>query len=138
MAIDVGALLARVVGEAFDENVSAVLEDPPSEMPYVYCAHLSSAVQARRASLCATYEWFELHVIDLNVSVTLFDYDDDEAQKNDALRELALVARAYLNGEGQIDAEKRFLRRGTRQCLTIEVNGRQWRLGKHSSSVPYP
>ncbi|QFG68406.1 hypothetical protein [Ornithinimicrobium pratense] len=138
MAIDVEALLARVVAEIFDENVSIVLEDAAAKRPQTYCAHLHSAAQDRRAHLCATYEWFELRIPDLDVSVTLFDYDDDDAPKDDALRELGLVARAYLDGEGCIESRRRFLRRGTSQRLTLDVNDRQWQFGKHASSVPYP
>lgn len=138
MPIDVESLLARVVGEVFDENVLVELEDVSARRPQTYVAHLHSVVHDRRAALYATYEWFELRITDLDASVTLFDYDHDAAEKYDLLRELGLVAQAYLDGAGQIDSRPRFLHRGTSRRLTLEVNGREWQLGRHRSSVPYP
>ena len=138
MSIDIESLLARVVGEVFDESVSVVLEDASLKRPQTYVADLHSAMYDRCAYLCATYEWFELGITDLDVSVTVFEDDDDEAEKYDALRELCLVARAYLCGGGLIESRPRFLRQGTNTRLTLEVNGRQWKLGRNWSSVPYP
>lgn len=138
MSIDLESLLTRVVGEVFDESVSVVLEDASAKRPQTYVAHVHSAEHGRRAYLCATHEWFELRIVDLDATVEVFDYDDDEADKYDALRELGLVAHAYLSGEGRIESRPRLFRRGTNRSITLDVNGRQWKLGRHWSSVPYP
>ena len=66
-------------------------------------------------------------IFDLGVSATLFDYGDDESEKEAILRELALVARAYLDGAGRV-YKKRGLR--SHPVLTITVNGREWKLGR--------
>ena len=77
-------------------------------------------------------------VPELNVQTILFDYDDVEPEKEAELRRLCLVMRSYLQGEGHVEQRRRLFPRGTVPVLTIEVDGLKWRLGRHSSAVPYP
>ena len=75
---------------------------------------------------------------ELNVQTTLFDYDDVEPEKEAELRRLCLVMRAYLQGEGHVEKRRRLFRPGTVPILSIEVDGLEWRLGRHHFVVPYP
>ena len=52
------------------------------------------------------------------------------------IRQLALVAEAYLRGEGSLVHERGFLR--TRTFLTITVGDDEWKLGRRSSWPHYP
>lgn len=52
------------------------------------------------------------------------------------LRELALVADAYLRGAGQIEQKRGLFR--TTSVLMVTVNGNEWALGRRTSRVHYP
>ena len=72
-------------------------------------------------------------MLDLGVAATIFDEDDEEPDKEAALRALARVASAYLDGAGEI-AQKRGLF-GYRPVLRIVVDGQEWELGRSTSKV---
>ncbi|MFL4476708.1 hypothetical protein ACIPUB_00340 [Paeniglutamicibacter sp. ORCA_105] len=72
---------------------------------------------------------------ELNVQTSVLDEDDVEQEKEDELRELCLIMRAYLRGEGRIEQRRRLFRRGTVPVLNVEVDGREWRLGRNHWSV---
>lgn len=78
---------------------------------------------------------FDITILDLGVSAALFEYDD-EAYMEAILRELALVADAYLSGEGRIGQKRGMLR--TQPVMTITVNGDEWTLGRRTSQIHYP
>ncbi|HSE46692.1 MAG TPA: hypothetical protein VLA89_15320 [Gemmatimonadales bacterium] len=135
MAIDVEGMLKRVVTEVLgDDCAPTYFSDPTYQQDHRVRLRCANA-EPRCAGLRATYEWFEVSIFDLGVSATLFDYGDDESEKEAILRELALVARAYLDGAGRV-YQKRGLR--SHPVLTITVNGREWKLGRRSSLVHYP
>jgi hypothetical protein len=135
VTIDVGALLRRVVTEVFDADV-VVAFSTESNAPHVHRARLAGADGRRHAGLRASYEWFEATIFDLGVSTTLFDYDDDERDKEAVLRALALVVRAYLRGEGRIEHKRGLIR--SHPVLRIKVEDRDWELGRRSSRPHYP
>jgi hypothetical protein len=134
MTIDLERMLRRVVEDVFGGGVSAVYTVDPKGSP-AYRVELSGDDQ-RRARLRVTYEWFEVSIPDLAVGAFLLDYDDDESEKERVVRELALVAKAYLDGEGTIETKRGLLR--TVPVLTVRVNGRDWRLGRRTSQPHYP
>lgn len=131
------AVLHRVVDEIFDE-CTFVREEDDHEAPYAYGMRLSnrtaSSDQKRHASLAASHEWFEAHVIDLGVSRRNFDYGEDEADKEAELRDLAHLVRAYLQGEGEVTYRPSLFRRRPMPTLKVETNGVRWRLGRSVSS----
>lgn len=135
--VDIRAVLHRVVEEVFDHYAFRKEEDD-HEAPYAYRMLLSSLKthngRERHASLVASYEWFEVHVIDLDVGTIRFDYDGNEADKEAELRDLAHLARAYLQGEGEVTYRPSLIRRRPLPTLTVETNGIRWRLGRSTSS----
>jgi hypothetical protein len=136
VTIDLGQLLRRVVADVFDEGVDVVYSIDPKS-PRVHCVTLSDESGGlRRVGLQASYWWFAVTIFDLGVSATLFDEDDEEAEKEAALRELALLARAYLRGEGHVESKRGLIR--SHPVLRITVNGREWKLGQRVSTIHYP
>lgn len=138
MTIDIKGMLERVVVEVFDENFD-VAEVSSGEDSWLHGVEVSGSFDNDRAVIIrASYEWMDAFIPELNVQATIFDYDDVESEKEAELRRLCLVMRAYLQGEGLIEQRRRLFRRGTNPVLKIEVDGLQWRLGRHFYSVPYP
>jgi len=138
MAVDIERMLRRVVGEVFGENVEVTYSQEPKS-PQVHQARVTSVSgQTGPVTLRASYEWFEALIFDLDVSTMLYDYDDNEDEKEAALRELALVMRAYMCGEGHVEYKRSLLRRRERPVFTVVVNNREWKLGRYVSSAPYP
>jgi hypothetical protein len=135
VAIDVEALLRRVVAEVFDADVDVAYSTEP-RAPYVHRVRLTDPSGTRQAGLQASYEWFDATIYDLCVSTRLFDYDDEEQYKEAVLRALALVVRAYLRGEGRIEHKRGLIR--SHPVLTIEVDNREWELGRRLSRPHYP
>lgn len=135
MAIDVHALLRTVVAEVFDADVTATYSTHPKN-PHMHRVQLTTADGRRHAGLEASYEWFEATIFDLGVSAFLLDYGDEEEAKADVLRALALVARAYLGGEGRIERKRGLLR--SRTVFRVVIDNREWELGRRSSRPHYP
>lgn len=133
MPFDVERSLHRVVADAFADDTEIVYDIDPKS-PHVYRVRLSAIDGRRTAGIQASYEWFEARIFDLDVSVTLFDYDDEE--KEAYLRELALVVRAYLRGDGQVEHRRRRFRRRPEPVLVVELNDRVWQLGRRVSLIP--
>lgn len=125
MAIDIEALLRRVVAEVFDAEVQVRYSTAPKDA-YTHRVELTSADGRRHAGMTASYEWFDAFIFDLGVSAISLDYDDVEADKEAALRELALVVRAYLRGEGRVENRRGLIRSHT--VLKIVVDGHDWEL----------
>ncbi|MCZ2848658.1 hypothetical protein [Modestobacter sp. VKM Ac-2978] len=124
MAIDVEALLRRVVAEVFDADVDATYSTEPNSL--MHRVRLTTADGQRHAGLRASYEWFDADIFDLGVSTFQVDYDDEEAGKEAALRELALVVRAYLRGGGRVEHRRGLIR--SHSVLKIDVDGHEWAL----------
>jgi hypothetical protein len=135
VAIDVHALLRTVVAEVFDADVTATYSTHPKN-PHMHRVQLTTADGRRHAGLEASYEWFEATIFDLGVSTFLLDYSDEEEAKADVLRALALVARAYLRGEGRIERKRSLLR--SRTVFRVVIDNREWELGRRSSRPHYP
>ncbi len=135
MAIEAEALLRRVVAEVFDANVDVAYSTEPTA-PHVHRVRLTDPSGSRHAGLRASHEWFDATIFDLGVSTTLYDYDDEEKDKEAVLRALALVVGAYLRGEGRIEPKRGLIR--SRPVLRIEVDNREWELGRRSSRPHYP
>lgn len=138
MTIDIKAMLHRAVAEVFDENfaMASVSSNDDSKLHGV---HVSNRYNNDRAAIIrASYEWMDAFVPELNVQTAIFDDDDVEPEKEAELRRLCLVMRAYLQGEGHVEKRWRLFRPGTVPILSIEVDGLEWRLGRHHFVVPYP
>jgi hypothetical protein len=137
MPIDIREVLHRVVDSVFDDS-TFVRDDDDSEAPHVYRVRLSSRAafngQRRHASLVASYEWFQVHIPDLDVGTIRFNYDDDEAEKVAEVRDLAHLVLAYLQGEGEVTYRPSLVRRRPIPTLTVETNGMRWRLGRSTNS----
>lgn len=127
VAIDVEAVLRRVVAEVFDATYSTEPKDPQ-----MHRVQLTSAGGQRHAGLRASYEWFDADIFDLGVSTFLVDYNDEEADKEAVLRDLALVVRAYLGGEGCVERRRGLIR--SHLVLKIVVDGQEWVLRRRSWS----
>lgn len=123
MAIDIEALLRRVVAEVFDADVEATYSTAPKD-PRTHRVELTSGDGRRHAGMTASYEWFDAFIFDLGVSTFLLDYDDEEADKEAVLRELALVVRAYLRGEGRVERRRGLFR--SHSVLKIVIDGHEW------------
>jgi hypothetical protein len=123
VAIDVETLLRRVVAEVFDAGVDATYSTEPKDS-HMHRVRLTSADGQRHAGLRASYEWFDADIFDLGVSTFLLDYDDEEADKEAVLRELALLVRAYLRGEGRVEHRRGLFR--SHSVLKIVVDGHEW------------
>jgi hypothetical protein len=134
VAIDVEALLRRVVAEVIDADVDAAYSIEPKD-PHMYRVRLTSADGQRHAGLRASYEWFDADIFDLGVSTFLLDYDDEEEDKEAVLRELALFVRAYLRGEGRVEHRRGLIRSSL--VLKIVVDGREWVLRRRGWSRPH-
>lgn len=137
MEPDIEGMLRRVVLDVFDEDVDVTFEAQP-DAPHIRRARLGvgSGPDRRTAGLgAASTGFFEIAIFDLDVSAALFEYDD-ESYMEALLRELALVADAYLRGAGDIERRRGLFRTG--QVLTIAVNGKEWALGRRTSRVHYP
>ena len=135
VAIDVQALLRRVVAEVFDADVAATYSTHPKDS-HMHRVRLTAADGRCHAGLAVSYEWFEATIFDLGVSTFLLDYDDEEDGKEAVLRALALVVRAYLRGEGRVEHRRGLLR--SRTVFRVVVDNREWELGRRSSRPHYP
>ena len=135
MSIDIDGLLRRVVDDVFDADLEVEFSTEPKS-PGVHRVRLTAADGRRHAGLRASYEWFEAIVFDTGGSATLYDYDDEEEDKEAALRALALVVRAYLRGEGRVEDRRGWFR--AQPVLTLVVDDREWELGRRRSRVHYP
>lgn len=133
VTIGLDRMLQRVVGEVFGPDVD-VTYSTDAKSPHVHRAELAACDSGRRVGLRASYGWFDITMLDLGFSATVFDEDDEERDKEAALRALALVARAYLDGAGDVIQERGFLR--SRPVLRIVVDGQEWELGRRTSRVP--
>lgn len=135
VTIDIRAMLHRVVAEVFDQNfaVEDATASGDSSRPAVLV--ISHLVQGRTAIIRASSVWMDAFIPELNVQTSVLAEDEVEHQNEDELRGLCHVMHAYLRGEGSISQRRRFFRRGTALVLTIEVDGKEWRLGRNRWSV---
>ncbi|WP_307028994.1 hypothetical protein [Arthrobacter globiformis] len=134
MTIDIKAMLNRVVAEVFDQNF-IVEDDTSSDYPFGHAVRITSRhEQHRTAIIRVTYDWMDAFIPELNVQTIVFDYDDGEQEKAEDLRKLCRAMRAYLQGEARIEHRRRLFRPGT--VVSIEVDGLEWRLGRHHSVSP--
>lgn len=132
MTIDIKAMLHRVVTEVFDQNFT--VEDATSgDDPLRPAVRVISRLeQDRTAIIRASYVWMDAFIPELNVQAAgIPDEDDVEQEKEDELRRICLVMRAYLRGEGRIEQRRRLFRRGTVPVVIVEVDGHEWRLGRN-------
>ena len=137
MPLDVERMLRRAVQDVFGQDVDAVWDTHPRS-PHIQRVVLTAHRGADRRSVglrAATTGFFDLTVFDLDVSTGLFEYDDEDHMAA-LIRQLALVAEAYLRGGGSVVHERGFLR--TRTFLTITVGGDEWKLGRRSSWPHHP
>src|SRR6476661_10129205 len=138
MTVDIKAMLHRVVAEVFDERF-AVANVSSRDDSWLHGVHVSNRFDKHRTAIIrASYGWMDALVPELNVQTILFDDDDVEAEKEAELRRLCFVMRAYLQGQGRVEHRRRLFRSGTVPILSIELDGLEWRLGRHLSSVPNP
>jgi hypothetical protein len=135
VAVDVQALLRTVVSEVFDADVTATYSTR-SKYPHVHRVELTTADGQRHAGLEASCEWSQVTIFDLGVSTFLLDHDDEDEARAGVLRALALVARAYLRGEGRIERRRGLLR--SRPVFSVVIDNREWELGRRSGTPHHP
>lgn len=130
-------LLRRVVAEVFDERYEATYSPDPRSQ-WVSRVRLSTmhGAQRREAGLRVSVYWLDATIFDVGVGALELIEGFDEAEKEQALRDLALVVRAYLRGEGRLEHQRGLFR--TRPVLTVAVDGREWQLGRRWSKSPPP
>lgn len=133
VTIELDRMLQRVVAEVFGSDVNVTYSADPKS-PHVHRAELGPGDSGRRVGLRASYCWFDVTMLDLGVAATVFDEDDEESDKEAALRALALVARAYLDGTGEVIQKRGIFR--SRPVLRIVVDDEEWELGRTVSKVP--
>ncbi len=129
-------MLRHVVRDTFDEDVEAVWHTDGARN--VSRVTLSAEHGAGRRTVeisASTTGLFQIDIRDLDVGAILIE-DDDDSYMESIVRELALVARAYLSGEGRVRQRRGMLR--TRSVMAITVNGNEWTLGRSTCSVHYP
>jgi hypothetical protein len=136
VTIDIKAMLHRVIAEVFDQNFTVEDFTSSEESLRPAIRVISRHEQGRTAIIRATYEWIDAFIPELNVQTIVFDYDDVEQEKADLLRKLCRVMRAYLQGEARIEHRRRFLRPGTVPVVSVMLDGREWRIGRHHSVAP--
>ncbi len=132
MEPDIEGMLRRVVLDVFDEGIDVTFEAQPNA-PHIKRARLGaeSGADRRTAGLrAASTGFFDVTIFDLGVSATLIEYDD-ESYMEAILRELALVADAYMRGGGHIEQQRGLFR--TTPVLTLTVKGKEWTLGRQKS-----
>ena len=137
MEPDTGGMLRRVALEVFDEDIDVTFDTQPNA-PHISRAKFGAGDRSNRRAAgleAASTGFFAITIFDLGVSATLFEYDD-ESYMEALLRELALVADAYLRGAGHIEQKRGLVR--TTPVLLITVKGKEWALGRHKSRVHYP
>ena len=123
---DLEGMLRRVVLDVFDDDVEGTwdTQDVPHAVGVTLGGEPGSGL--RTAHLYASASgWFEVSIPELGVGTFQIEYDD-EGDMAEILRELALVANAYLRGEGLVEKKRGILR--TRTVLTIAVDGSLWTL----------
>ena len=135
MPIDFKAMLHRVVAEVFDQNFTVEDETSDDDPLHHTVRVISRLSQGRMAIIRASNVWMDAFIPELNVQTSVLDEDDVEQDKEDELRRLCLVMRAYLQGEGRIQQRRRLFRRGTVPVLILEADGQEWRLGRNHCSV---
>ena len=135
VTIDGKAMLHRVVAEVFDRDFA--VEDATSiDHPSRHAVRVvSRPEQDRTAIIRASSVSMDAFVPELNVQASVLDEGDVEQEKEDELRRLCLVMRAYLRGEGRIDQRRRLFLRGTDPVLSVQVDGQEWRLGRNHWTV---
>lgn len=127
--------LERVVRRVVDDAAHATFDhDRDSHIARVRL--VSSHVGGRSVGIRASLEWFDLTIIDLGVSVRVFEYDYSSEELDETLEALAEVAREYLIGGGEVRWRRGLLR--SRPVLSVRTKHGEWRLGRRASSVPYP
>ncbi|MFD2840666.1 hypothetical protein ACFSYH_08795 [Populibacterium corticicola] len=137
MTIDIKAMLHRIVAEVFDETFM-IEQTTSSKNPWMHTVRVANpAIPERTAIICATYEWMEVFIPELKVTGTIFEYDDVEEDKGNALRPLCIAMRMYLDGEGRIEQKRRLFRRGTVPVLYLDIDGMECYLGRNCWSIPY-
>ncbi len=134
MEPDVVAMLGRVLADVFDDRFDVAVT--PGGDRWEHRARVEMGGSGRSVVLRANLEWFGLGVPELNVGTFLLDYDEDAAYKEAILRELALVAHAYLRGQGHVEWRRSLFRR--RPVLLVDVDGRRWELGRRAGRAHYP
>lgn len=135
MTIDIEYMLRRVVDDVFSE-AAEVAYSPHPKYPQDHRALVTSAGdEPKRVEIRATYEWFTADIPALGVGTIVFEYDDDENEKGAALRELALVMRAYLRNEERVGFKRSLFGLRERPFVTINSDGKQWVLSRRTSST---
>ena len=118
---DLERMLRSVALDVFDEDVEVTWDT--EEAPHVIRATLSAehGSERRTARLeASTSGWFGVYVPEFGVGTFRIEYDD-ESDMAEILGELALIAEAYLRGNGRVERQRGLFR--TRTVLTIAVDG---------------
>ncbi len=130
-------MLRHVVDDVFAENGEAEWRDDVATRGVVQVTLRRTLPTGRRVvGITASHTGaFELYVVDIAGWACLFEYDDPQYMEA-ILRQLALVAEAYLSGGGHVEEKRGIFM--TRSTLRITVHGNEWTLGRHGGTAYYP
>lgn len=124
-------MLERVVSEVVGSEAEArYIRDPKApRVPRVLLTAVSPP--ARTAVVRAGGEWFDAEMVEFGARMNIFfdDRDSDE-EKESELREIVLVVRSYLRGEGTLTHRRSLILRRPRPVWTTVVHGREWTVGR--------
>ena len=137
VAADLDGMLRHVVSDVFDENVEADWRDELTTQGVVQVTLTRTLPTGRRVvGITASQTGaFELYIVDTDGTASLFEYEDAHYMEA-ILRQLALVADAYLSGAGHVQEKRGIFK--TKATLRIDVEGNEWVLGRHCGTVYYP
>jgi hypothetical protein len=127
--IDIERLFKGVVGQVFGNTANVEFFSDPKYAHDWWASVSPEGDGSREIRIRATYEWFSAQIPAHDVGTIVFEYDDDESAKEQALRELALVMLAYMQGDGSVGFERTRIRRRRRPFVAIDRDGKRWVLG---------
>ena len=130
-------MLRRVVNDVFNESVGTFWSDSVTEQGIVQVTLSPTHLMNQRVvELSASSTGvFEICFPELDFRAGLFEYSDGTYME-DILRQLALVADAYLSGAGRLEHRQGLFKR--KAVLKIDVGGNEWAIGRHGGTVFYP
>jgi len=125
VANDSAAILRKVVTDVFTADSSATCSFAQQDA-WNHRALLKSDDRPRSAELDSNGFIFSVYIPELDLSAVVVDEDLDAVEEEEAVRSLAVVARAYLAGGGRLEHRRGLF--GFYSALVIDVDGDSWTL----------
>lgn len=139
MSVDMGALLDRVVADAFAENF--VVESGLAHQQSIYSLLVRSVDRpGRSVEFSVGVHWVSAWIPELGVSTSPFEfgYRDNEVERARMLAWLCEAMASYLDGEGEITERKALILRRKENVLKLQVMDKEWILGVKRHLSPGP